>query len=146
MIAMVVMPPIMMINHCMPGTEAVAFYAGSTVGGSYGTSETGVLQFALADKRCQNFKTCTNGFSGGSQVNADILALFNAGKERANTGNIANGDCDTLDSLMDKISSLSLVPFVQGVMRYLYKTKSVQSCERRLGSSGHLRRYSSICE
>ena len=61
--------------------EAVAFYAGSTVGGSYGTSSTGVLQFALADKRCQNFKTCTDGFSGGSQVNADILALFNAGKE-----------------------------------------------------------------
>ena len=109
--------------------EAVAFYAGSTVGGDHGTSETGELQFALADKRCKNFKTCTDGFSGGSQVNADILAHFNAGKERANTGNIANGDCDTLDSLMDKISALSLVPFVQGVMRYLYKTKSVQSAK-----------------
>ena len=109
--------------------EAVAFYAGSTVGGSYGTSSTGSLQFALADKRCKNFKTCTNGFSGGSQVNADILALFNAGKEAARTGVKADGDCDTLDSLMDKISSLSLVPFVQGVMRYLYKTKSVASAK-----------------
>ena len=109
--------------------EAVAFYAGSTVGGSYGTSSTGKLQFALADKRCKNFKTCTNGFSGGSQVNADILALFNAGKEAARTGVKANGDCDTLDSLMDKISALSLVPFVQGVMRYLYKTKSVRSAK-----------------
>ena len=130
------------VNDCNAGTltnnddasvhawdEAVAFYAGSTVGGSYGTSSTGKLQFALADKRCQNFKTCTDGFSGGSQVNADILAHFNAGKERANTGNIANGDCDTLDSLMDKISGLSLVPFVQGVMRYLYKTKSVASAK-----------------
>ena len=45
--------------------EAVAFYAGSTVGGDHGTSETGELQFALADKRCKNFKTCTDGFSGG---------------------------------------------------------------------------------
>ena len=130
------------VNDCNAGTltnnddasvhawdEAVAFYAGSTVGGSYGTSETGVLQFALADKRCKNFKTCTNGFSGGSQVNADILALFNAGKEAARTGVKADGDCDTLDSLMDKISALSLVPFVQGVMRYLYKTKSVQSAK-----------------
>merc|ERR1711990_813217 len=112
------------VNDCNAGTltnnddasvhawdEAVAFYAGSTVGGSYGTSSTGKLQFALADKRCKNFKTCTNGFSGGSQVNADILALFNAGKEAARTGVKANGDCDTLDSLMDKISGLSLVPF-----------------------------------
>ena len=130
------------VNDCNAGTltnnddqsvhawdEAVAFYAGSTVGGSYGTSSTGKLQFALADKRCKNFKTCTNGFSGGSQVNADILALFNAGKEAARTGVKADGDCDTLDSLMDKISSLSLVPFVQGVMRYLYKTKSVASAK-----------------
>jgi hypothetical protein len=30
---------------------------------------------------------------------------------------------------MDKISALSLVPFVQGVMRYLYKTKSVASAK-----------------
>ena len=130
------------VNDCNAGTltnndddsvhawdEAVAFYAGSTVGESYGTSTTGKLQFALADKRCGNFKTCTNGFSGGSQVNADILALFNAGKEAARTGVAANGDCDTLDTLMDKISALSLVPFVQGVMRYLYKTKSVASAK-----------------
>ena len=130
------------VNDCNAGTltnnddqsvhawdEAVAFYAGSTVGESYGTSSTGSLQFALADKRCKNFKTCTNGFSGGSQVNADILALFNAGKEAARTGVKASGDCDTLDSLMDKISGLSLVPFVQGVMRYLYKTKSVASAK-----------------
>jgi hypothetical protein len=130
------------VNDCNAGTltnnddasvhawdEAVAFYAGSTVGKSYGTSTTGKLQFALADKRCKNFKTCTNGFSGGSQVNADILALFNAGKEAARTGVAANGDCDTLDTLMDKISALSLVPFVQGVMRYLYKTKSIASAK-----------------
>ena len=130
------------VNDCNAGTltnnddgsvhawdEAVAFYTGSTVGGSYGTSDTGKLQFALADKRCGNFKTCTNEFSGGSQVNADILALFNAGKEAARTGVAANGDCDTLDTLMDKISALSLVPFVQGVMRYLYKTKSIASAK-----------------
>ena len=128
------------VNDCNAGTltnndddsvhawdEAVAFYAGSTVGTSYGTSTTGKLQFALGDKRCKNFKTCTNGFSGGSQVNADILALFNTGKEAARTGE--DGDCDTLDTLMDKISALSLVPFVQGVMRYLYKTKSVASAK-----------------
>jgi hypothetical protein len=130
------------VNDCNAGTltnndddsvhawdEAVAFYAGSSVGGSYGTSDAGKLQFALADKRCKNFQTCTDGFSGTSQANADILALFNAGKESARTGVIADDDCGTLDSLMDKISALSLVPFVQGVMRYLYKTKSNASAK-----------------
>jgi len=77
-------------------------------------SVPGKLQFALADKRCKNFKTCTNGFSGGSQVNADILALFNTGKEAARTGE--DGDCDTLDTLMDKISALTLVPCLVAVV------------------------------
>ena len=130
------------VNDCNAGTltnnddqsvhawdEAVAFYAGSTVGGDHGTSESGELQFDLADKRCKNFKTCTDGFSGGSRVNADILDLFTVGKEAARTGVIADGDCDALNSLMEKISALSLVPFVQGTMRYLYKTKSVQSAK-----------------
>ena len=71
----------------------------------------------------------------------DIIAHFTTGKEKANSGNVANGDCDALDSLMEKISALSLVPFVQGTMRYLYKTKkmTVFDPRRRLGSSGHLR-------
>ena len=112
--------------------EAVAFYAGSkTRGKGYGLieSEAGKLQYRLADKRCINFKTCANGFSGTSKVNQDIFALFNLGKEEAKKSAVAasTADCAQLNTLKEKISTLSLVPFVQGTLRYLYKTRNDDS-------------------
>merc|ERR1711871_1511423 len=112
--------------------EAVAFYAGSkTRGKGYGIleSEAGKLQYRLADKRCINFKTCANGFSGTSNVNQDIFALFNLGKEEAKKSAVASStaDCVQLNTLKEKISTLSLVPFVQGTLRYLYKTRNDDS-------------------
>ena len=112
--------------------EAVAFYAGSkTRGKGYGIleSEAGKLQYRLADKRCINFKTCANGFSGTSKVNQDIFALFNLGKEEAKKSAVASStaDCAQLNTLKEKISTLSLVPFVQGTLRYLYKTRNDDS-------------------
>ena len=62
---------------------AVALYAGSkTRGKGYGIHgpDGGNLQYRLADKRCQNFKTCADGFAGTAQVNHDIFALFNLGR------------------------------------------------------------------
>ena len=135
------------VNDCKNGTlsanddtnvkawdEAVAFYSGSLVRGeSFGTSTTGKLQYALADKRCKNFNTCANAItgttapSGMSAVNQDIYALFNQGKEFARTGGTSN--CDKMDVVMDKIATLSLIPFVQGTMRYLYKTKDSASAK-----------------
>merc|ERR1719506_187191 len=112
--------------------EAVAFYAGSkTRGKGYGIleSEAGKLQYRLADKRCKNFKTCANGFSGTSKVNQDIFALFNLGKEEARKSatSASTADCAQLNTLKEKISTLSLVPFVQGTLRYLYKTRNDDS-------------------
>jgi hypothetical protein len=112
--------------------EAVAFYAGSkTRGKGYGIleSEAGKLQYRLADKRCINFKTCANGFSGTSKANQDIFALFNLGKEEARKSAVAasTADCAQLNTLKEKISTLSLVPFVQGTLRYLYKTRNDDS-------------------
>jgi hypothetical protein len=112
--------------------EAVAFYAGSkTRGKGYGIleSEAGKLQYRLADKRCINFKTCANGFSGTSKVNQDIFALFNLGKEEARKSatSASTADCAQLNTLKEKIGTLSLVPFVQGTLRYLYKTRNDDS-------------------
>ena len=105
---------------------AVALYAGSkTRGKGYGIHgpDGGNLQYRLADKRCQNFKTCADGFAGTAQVNQDIFALFNLGKE------ITQSDCAALNSLAEKIGTLALIPFVQSTLRYLWSTKIGQTAK-----------------
>jgi len=128
--------------------EAVAFYTGSKEGGNMGgladlaSNTDGELQFMLAEKRCQNFGTCTgdydsNAFSGYSQVNYDLFQEFTIGRDQllgANSSCLSlAGDykcpsvtCADVDDTMDKVTTLMLVPFLQGVQRYLYKTKSTQ--------------------
>lgn len=105
--------------------EAVAFYAGSEVGAGYGTSATGRMQYALADKRCANFGTCAGAgpHHGVAEANAEILKLFNSGKEWAAEDAVHN--CGALDDLHEKIATKMLVPLVQGALRYLYKTRTV---------------------
>ena len=58
--------------------EGVAFYTGSREGALVGGNSNGVLSYRLAEKRCQNFKTCGDthdSLSGTSYVN--ILELHN---------------------------------------------------------------------
>jgi len=114
--------------------EAVAFYTGSLEGVSQGgnngldSCEDGncELQFYLADKRCMNFGTCTadydmDNFAGYSKVNSDIFSLFTRGRDQI-LGAYHTGECPETDDLMDEISTRMLIPFIQGVQRYLYKT------------------------
>jgi len=114
--------------------EAVAFYTGSLEGVSQGgnngldSCEDGncELQFYLADKRCTNFGTCTadydmNDFAGYSKVNFDLFYLFTQGRDQI-LGAAHTGECPDTDDLMDEISTRMLIPFIQGVQRYLYKT------------------------
>lgn len=114
--------------------EAVAFYTGSLEGVSQGGNngldgcEDGdcELQFMLADKRCTNFGTCTadydmNNATGYSQVNSDIFSLFTSGRDQI-LGAIHTEECPETNNTMDQISGLMLIPFIQGVQRYLYKT------------------------
>merc|ERR1712060_144425 len=112
--------------------EAVAFYTGSIEGQSRGgvngldSGSDGQLQFMLADKRCKNFGTCTadyddNDFEGYSNVNKDVFALFAAGRDEI-LGAKHTSECPQVPDLMEKISGLMLIPFIQGVQRYLVKT------------------------
>jgi len=112
--------------------EAVAFYTGSIEGQSRGgvnglrSGSDGQLQFMLADKRCINFGTCTadrdlDNFGGYSNVNSDIFALFSAGRDEI-LGAKRTAECPQVPELMEKISGLMLIPFIQGVQRYLVKT------------------------
>jgi hypothetical protein len=114
--------------------EAVAFYTGSLEMASQGgieglnscSSACGQLQFALAEKRCKNFGTCTadydnNGYAGYAKANSDIFSLFTQGRAQI-LGAAHTGTCPDTPDTMEKISGLMLIPFMQGVQRYLYKT------------------------
>ena len=125
------------INDCRQGTsnddssvkawdEAVAFWAGSlTRDYAYGAkNDDDNFLYALGDKRCANFGTCANGFTGTALVNQELLALFNHGKEQARSGN-----CDPIDDIHEKIGTMMMLPFIQGTIRYLYYTKDTQDAK-----------------
>jgi len=114
--------------------EAVAFYTGSLEGVSQGgnngldscTDGDCELQFMLADKRCINFGTCTadydgDDYAGYSKVNFDLFSLFTSGRDQI-LGAGHTLECPDIDDTMNEIAGLMLVPFIQGVQRYLYKT------------------------
>jgi len=119
--------------------EAVAFYTGSLEGVSQGgngglescTDGNCELQFNLADKRCINFGTCTADYdnipnAGYSKVNYDIFKLFTTGRDQI-LGAVHTGECPGTGDLMDEIATRMLIPFIQGVQRYLYKTSVADS-------------------
>lgn len=105
--------------------EGVAFYAGSLEGA---TGEGGKLVYALAEKRCANFKTC--GADGGavegkSQVNTKLLSLFTEGKN-----NLQAGKCGEVEPIIDEITKLMAVPLIQGTLRYAYKVDNLEEGEK----------------
>jgi len=119
--------------------EAVAFYTGSLEGVSQGgnngldscTDGNCKLQFYLADKRCTNFGTCTADYdmddmAGYSKVNYDIFSLFTKGRDQI-LGAYHTEECPETGALMDEIATRMLIPFIQGVQRYLYKTSVADS-------------------
>merc|ERR1712091_733701 len=127
--------------------EAVAFYTGSLEGttqggdvglaGGYGEGE---LQFTLAEKRCKNFGTCTADFDmnphdGYSELNKKIFALFSAGRDEILSAvDLTRSDkCEPITETMNEISGLMLVPFIQGVQRYLYKTAQGTASAKEAG-------------
>merc|ERR1719359_199133 len=127
--------------------EAVAFYTGSLEGtaqggdvgltGGYGEGE---LQFTLAEKRCKNFGTCTADFDmnphdGYSEVNKKIFALFSVGRDEilSAVDSTRSDKCEPITETMNEISGLMLVPFIQGVQRYLYKTAQGTASAKEAG-------------
>ena len=67
--------------------EGVAFYTGSLegeVGSSALGDGFGKMVYALAEKRCINFKTCGSlgdSVTGGSRVNRQLFQLFDIGQQ-----------------------------------------------------------------
>jgi len=106
--------------------EAAAFYVGSLEGTD--GSGSGKLAYALADKRCGNFKTCgdmANETGGTSKVNLDIIKNLNIGQAK-----LAKGECASARTEADAIQKLMLIPLIQGTLRYAWKTDNEAYSEK----------------
>jgi hypothetical protein len=100
--------------------EAVAFYTGSLEGQDGAGS--GKMLYALADKRCKNYKTCVGGTnSGTSVVNRELMELFKLGQAK-----LLQGKCSEVPGVMKSIVQFMTVPLVQGALRYAYKVGKLQ--------------------
>jgi hypothetical protein len=106
--------------------EALAFYSGSLEGRD-GNAD-GKLMYRLAEKRCENFRTCGEI---QSDVNAAIIPQFIRGKTA-----ILRGDCIDAIPYKQRIVELMSIPLVQGALRYAYKVAELNggSKERAEGA------------
>jgi len=105
---------------------AVAFYTGSLEGSD--GSGSGKLFYALADKRCGNFKACgdlADSTQGSSKVNIDIFDKFHIGQAK-----LAKGECESARKQVNEIQSLMLIPLIQGTLRYGWKTDNEPFSEK----------------
>jgi hypothetical protein len=98
--------------------EGVAFYTGSLAADTPNAAG-GKLIWALAEKRCKNYKTCgPNGDSTSlsgttAKVNNDLLFEFNKGRDA-----LQGGKCAEVRPIVRKAVSLMTIPLVQGTIRY----------------------------
>jgi len=104
--------------------EGVAFYTGSMALG-----EPGLFMYALAEKRCKNFKTCgrqANQLEGTSYINLEMFDIFDLGQYH-----LERNDCEPIRDLVDRAVALMAIPQIQGTLRYAYKVgKDVDTSEK----------------
>lgn len=107
--------------------EGVCFYTGSLEG--VDGSGSGVLPYALADKRCANFKVCgVDGTetSGTSKVNHDIFKLMGIGQDH-----LLRDKCAEARETAEEIIKKMYIPLIQGSIRYAYIVSKLQDGEKQ---------------
>lgn len=90
--------------------EAVAFYVGSQEKGT-----GGYLPYSLANKRCANFGTCSDGTVGQASANNRIMLEYLKGQD-----SLRAGQCREARKNKEKIVQLMTIPLIQGTLRYAY--------------------------
>ena len=108
--------------------EGVAFWTGSLE--KEDGFSSGKQIYALAEKRCKDFKTCgkDSGMNSlkteGATVDQDVTAKVNydlfyhfANGEFL----LAYGRCDEVRPVLRKVVALMTVPLIQGTLKYVYK-------------------------
>ena len=112
--------------------EAVAFYTG-TLEGTDGAG-SGVQMYALAEKRCANFKTCgPNGdqIEGAAFINTVIFKEFDRMQQ-----NLSLGLCAEARRNKEEIETNMFVPLVQGTLRYAWKKANEATSAEKEESEG----------
>lgn len=112
--------------------EAVAFYTGSLEGPEGGGS--GNLMYALADKRCKDFKTCgdlAKSTEGTAHVNEEIFRSFTLGSRM-----LAQAKCEDARGYKESIETMMAVPLIQGTLRYAYITSTDKNSGEKAEAEG----------
>jgi len=112
--------------------EAVAYYTGSLEG--IAGEGTGKLLYALADKRCKDFKTCgetATSTEGRSHVNQSIIRDFTLASR-----NLAQAKCSAAREYKEKIEVMMSVPLIQGTLRYAYITNTDANAGEKAEAEG----------
>ena len=106
--------------------EAVAFYTGSKEG--VDGAGVGKLLHALADKRCNNFRTCgdlNDRVHGHAYVTKQIFADFKTGQDQ-----LGNKKCADARKTKERIENRMAVPLIQGTLRYAYERPNLEDNEK----------------
>lgn len=112
--------------------EAVAFYTGSLEG--IDGQGSGKLLYALADKRCANFRTCgdlAKSTEGTAHVNQEIIRYFTLGSRM-----LTQAKCTEAREYKNKIESMMTVPLIQGTLRYAYITSTDMTAGEKAEAEG----------
>mmetsp|Transcript_44814 Transcript_44814/g.50647 ORF Transcript_44814/g.50647 Transcript_44814/m.50647 type:complete len:583 (+) Transcript_44814:91-1839(+) len=117
--------------HCWD--EAVAYYTGSLEGTD--GSGSGKLLYALADKRCKDFKTCgdmAKETQGSAHANQEIIMpAFSVGSRL-----LAEGKCAEAKPYKELIEKMMVVPLIQGTLRYAYITSTDKNAAEKAEAEG----------
>jgi hypothetical protein len=107
--------------------EGVCFYTGS-IEGQDGLTPDGKLLHQLADKRCQDFRTCGvegKDLDGTAAVNYELFDLFSLGNYQLSSGNCPGARVTT-----KQITELMYIPLIQGTMRYAHVVDKLMGAEK----------------
>merc|ERR1719271_271399 len=94
--------------------EGWAFYAGSLEGTD--GSGSGQMIHQLAEKRCKDFGTCTDGRDGNALANLNALKFAELGRDE-----ILMSNCHGADLQYHAIVDQMTVPLIQGMLKYAFK-------------------------
>ena len=105
--------------------QGAAMLIGSLAGNMTNGTQQGYMFYDLAQENCHEFATCRAGRS--SAVNERLVSLLYAGR-----GALISDSCASARHTADKISSLLLIPIIQGTLSSAIHLSTAKGAEAEL--------------